>query len=463
MAAANHLDENFRCSICQEVLLDPRPLPCGHSYCGPPRTCLVTMENGDVSITCAICRSDFNLRAADIKPLYGIRELFNGTEQSLQTGKLGGIGCGKHSGMQCNLWCIECKVNVCDLCFQDDHDEHPVRNLRKHLIQKLETTLDNKMHEGLLQYKNSLKQCVKVSIQTHSELEKRYVSVGNFLKEADLKIATIGRYFDHNKDGLTCELSLLQELSKIDLTFPDEAYIWNMGKSVGVQVETVKIESSNQTEHTEKGYKSVQTENKTSDRTSEFVREPSRQLIGSCRVKLPVSSTGHPQDVPKFLSQSECLMIWKTAIIEFPMKVQRREPLSIPTSKNVRLGDFEIQIIAYSLNHGFALPRKGWWNQEEPQLYLKVKRTWLPNVKPSPLCDQDRTKIELINRVNLNRTICSDWYYLNEETEQSFLPNASFLDPKTSWVNSDNSFYLRTRTQYTEDTPGAIPNASEAV
>ena len=67
-------NDGLECSICADNLLDPRALPCGHSYCGPPRTCLSALQKpGDV-LKCAICCKEYIIKISDMKPLYGIRE-----------------------------------------------------------------------------------------------------------------------------------------------------------------------------------------------------------------------------------------------------------------------------------------------------------------------------------------------------------------------------------------------------
>ena len=74
LADYNSDEQGLDCVVCHEAYRDPRALPCGHSYCGPPRVCLKSLEIERNKMTCAICRSNFDLNAEDIKPLYGIRD-----------------------------------------------------------------------------------------------------------------------------------------------------------------------------------------------------------------------------------------------------------------------------------------------------------------------------------------------------------------------------------------------------
>ena len=66
------------CPICLEGISNIHALMCGHSYCGPPKPCLNTLEHDEGKATkCAICNTVLPFRVSDLKPLYGIREALN--------------------------------------------------------------------------------------------------------------------------------------------------------------------------------------------------------------------------------------------------------------------------------------------------------------------------------------------------------------------------------------------------
>ena len=161
--------ELIECVICSEVLLDPRPLPCGHSYCGPPRQCLESMANDVGGLRCAVCRVDHDMRACDINPLYGIRDYIQG---SSKVDDLFSLKCPLHVNKECTLWCSTCDEMICDDCIDNQHDDHSFRKLHKVIVEKLETKLGKSIEEGLVAHLDNLKQIIDSKSLALATLEK---------------------------------------------------------------------------------------------------------------------------------------------------------------------------------------------------------------------------------------------------------------------------------------------------
>ena len=445
-------EETLRCSICHEIIVDPRSLPCGHCYCGPPRSCLKLMENdGQGTMTCAICRSDFNLQATDRNPLYGVRDFCNRTISSFQSQKPKGITCAKHPSNNCILWCTKCDVNVCEACIQDDHDEHPVRNLRKHLTQTIERKLGNNLNDGLLSYYTSLEECIQLNNSLLTGLERRVGATQSFLENVAPQRKALGRYFDSikqtgNKDGFTCELSLLSELSKNDFSIGTlEASPAASTTSIGVQAEASKKGTTTQTES------GVRTSSNTQTETSLYiVSEPELEKHKISRIPLNPwlrVTDLHLQRSNLFIEREVLTLHIErcTTTIEFGMEVRKRKPSIIAPSNVAHLGGFKLQLLAYSRLCDACGDKS---NCPEPQLCLKVQRTRIQDEKIGRFTDLDRCKIELINNKSSSKNIVSNWYNLNEDREQTLLLYSTFLRRSNSWIDSNEHFHLKVHIEF---------------
>ena len=210
-------DENLECVICNENLVDPRALPCGHSYCGPPRLCLSTMKKSEGVLQCAVCRVKHNLKLEDIKPLYGIRDFFQGSVRK-KTTKTVSLPCPVHESNECTIWCNTCCAMICIECFGDAHDDHSMRDLRKHLMRKIEEKYGK---DGISQYRGDLLELIESKTLEVEKLKMHLVTVQHEIEKIQKQIEVLdegskvlGRETD-SKFGK--ELLALLRLSEIDL------------------------------------------------------------------------------------------------------------------------------------------------------------------------------------------------------------------------------------------------------
>ena len=153
-------NEVLICAICTDIKTDPRALLCGHSYCGPPKTCLEILQRPTGLLRCAICNAEHQLNLEDLKPLYGIREHLEEYSSQISAYQK---EIGEHrqkieklqksrlfeppvcSNSICEkiiiFWCKDCEVEICDDCLEKDHDKHSVaafeKNLRREVAKKL--------------------------------------------------------------------------------------------------------------------------------------------------------------------------------------------------------------------------------------------------------------------------------------------------------------------------------------
>merc|ERR1712226_1198333 len=66
--------DGFNCSVCSEVFNDPRLLPCGHLFCGPPKSCLTKLCDDSGNIKCAECNAEHKTEIDNLTPMFRIRD-----------------------------------------------------------------------------------------------------------------------------------------------------------------------------------------------------------------------------------------------------------------------------------------------------------------------------------------------------------------------------------------------------
>ena len=187
-----HNFANLECAISNESLLDPRALPCGHSYCGPPRKCLTAMENSQGGLCCAICRTDHNLKADDIKPLYGIRDYFPNSLGKTAP-RRPRIPCSMHKNLECTFWCNSCNVMICVSCFEPEHDGHSVRSLKTYLVGQVESIFGAPFRQRISEWRESLEKLISFKKSQFEEVEKDLKTAQKLRDEIDdcLKVETM--------------------------------------------------------------------------------------------------------------------------------------------------------------------------------------------------------------------------------------------------------------------------------
>ena len=189
--AAGSLADSLKCAICTEFLVDPRALPCGHSYCGPAKSCLNFIKhNMDQASKCAVCTQVFQVKVSDLNPLYGIRDAIGSL--SVSDGK---SVCGPECDHAKTLWCRDCNIPLCLPCVDSDHSDH-----------------------SLTSYNTILKQQAKILLPELEDLDLQLSQVANEIKQLQLrqdeleKRARLKAIVKQTADG--CELTKSPELIK---------------------------------------------------------------------------------------------------------------------------------------------------------------------------------------------------------------------------------------------------------
>ena len=438
MAEAANFDEGLNCSICHEKFLDPRILPCGHSYCGPPRTCLNSMQSGDNKMTCAICRSNFFQRVSDIKPLYGIRDHFGRSwpfESENRSSKI--LSCQKHSEMECKLWCLECDINVCEQCIEQNHDGHPVRNLRKHLMEKIEAKVGQEWYRGMTSYLLSLETLVSTSEQKLRELRMKVSSIEKFIDDCKQKETIVRSCINpvEEKCGQSfskIETSLLLQLSCIQFTLPSCSVYLDFLNSASTQVEISQ------------SHRAVQ--------VGEILDSPAPICENTDQLKLshqrssqepPIycvpSTTARLTHLTLHVPSSSIYQLEEASAVSllFRLEIEQKKPLRVRPSNKVRLGNVVLEMLAYCQSCELHRHLK---TCPDFSLHIKVVLSFEP-IKFGPHYDLRSCKLTLLNHhPSSARNLEMKWAAIddyNTDIVWQVMNFGNFLSPKNYWMASD--------------------------
>ena len=141
-----------QCPICRQVMDDPRQLPCGHSYCGPPKKCLLILNSND-RLLCAMCKIEHKMVIHSLKPMYGIREVLKELKQTAEavTSKKtssDGFYCLDHPKFPITLWCKTCQETMCGNCVDcDKHLDHQFVSFNQNLKKILQEQVAKRTYE----------------------------------------------------------------------------------------------------------------------------------------------------------------------------------------------------------------------------------------------------------------------------------------------------------------------------
>ena len=159
MSRLDRIKAELICSLCLDILTEPRKLDCDHSFCqeclqnylqrsvqprdSPPVQADVagSEQQPAASLVCPFCKEKTTLPE---KGVSGLRHNFKlksmvdilSEEQREKTVQALGKGhkikchkqCTQHQGEDCVFFCEDCKVLICRICLSDSHKQHKWSN-----------------------------------------------------------------------------------------------------------------------------------------------------------------------------------------------------------------------------------------------------------------------------------------------------------------------------------------------
>ena len=459
MATSN---ENLECVICNENLADARALPCGHCYCGPPRSYLSAPKDDFGRMRCAICRIDHNLKPDDIKPVYGIRD---DVHESVRIKTMTVfLPCSVHENKECIFWCYTCGIMFCDQCF-DEHDDHSNRKLKKHLVKTVEEKLGKSLKEGIVQYRENLHNIFHFK---YSELEKLKLHIAEIeeeMEKVEKQIKVLDDYVEISGNGsgdsehenfLLLGLSNLDMknqtvLNRIDSTTQTQECITDRiesgtqtvgkhekkSKSTQIADEIMKITRSTQTELSENELLS----------TSQIISGGERNVslsVGSENMSSGTSSISNINWLKEWQEElSDCFCILKHEIGPPPfiflpkLSVRQRNPLDISSSEFLVICPFQFWINVELVNHKFQ-PKKKILRFDVNCRHADGEED---EILPASIFQYGLRLRN--NKQELNRTKIGSWMY--PEYKQLYwytVTYSEFVNPLNGWIDDDDNVII---------------------
>ena len=418
-SAGNTLTE-LECSVCSDPITDPRPLVCGHSFCGPPRRCLFLLEHKPNVLTCAICRNDQNSKPTDIKPLYGIREFFNSQERITKENE-SQKNCNLHH-KQYTLWCSTCKVIICEDCFENNHDGHLVRKIKKYLEEEIQKFLKMDLIQGLNKFQTHLEETQK-TVSTVLESRKNEVTkLQLFRKNASQLRDKINLYLisksDRNQSNSSvCETDLLIDIHRL----LELGLMGNFFESASCQTENCPRED-----------KSAQTISVT------LVTAETRTNTGVVDDHIRIVET----DLFPGVDLVEQVFPWSTWVLS--MEVENRNPLKIKNSFTMDvIQKYKIWLSAHAAHCSKHIHHK---SCSEKFLRVTIHCDY-KNWEDEILLTKLELSFEIIMK-NIKKSATLS-FPLKKDVEVDLLLYDQFVQPNNTWIRSDQTMTLIFRHQPT--------------
>ena len=132
------LEEQLTCSVCLDLYIDPRILPCHHSFC---HDCLDALplylkpnDSNTYCLHCPTCRSPTTLPgeegAASLPiafELNNFREIYDkmkASEQRSSSSSSGSYGSCHIHKREMEIFCDTCNALICINCTRESHKDH---------------------------------------------------------------------------------------------------------------------------------------------------------------------------------------------------------------------------------------------------------------------------------------------------------------------------------------------------
>jgi len=203
MASAKEFTDHIECPICNETYMDPRVLPCGHTFCFK---CISKCRRNRQpwhwqSMPCPFCRQEFTTLPSELPKNYSVLNIL---------GKIKELGsavyCDQHVDEKIKIYCIDCKMAICSMCYITSHNGHNNSDINSYCddIRKQMTNDVVKVTSGMDKCREILE---RVEREKNDFLDRLEITEVKIYKKAE----QLKQVIDDRRQKLMSELAAMKQ------------------------------------------------------------------------------------------------------------------------------------------------------------------------------------------------------------------------------------------------------------
>ena len=176
---------DLSCSICLEVFIDPRALPCIHSFCYGCLEGWVKKSRSNKTVCCPLCKEVSPIPAGGLKMFkcnYFLADLVTqmdaidlksshkGAEyhkEDVELIELSPIYCKYHPKNPIDQYCVDCDFAVCGTCLLRNHSQHNLVDISE------QAKISSKQLKHILKQTTTMIQLIDEQIDDSNKYDKR--------------------------------------------------------------------------------------------------------------------------------------------------------------------------------------------------------------------------------------------------------------------------------------------------
>ena len=187
--AASETTDLTICPVCKEMYDNPKSLPCLHAFC---LRCLQQVCRGKVpedEASCPVCRREFQIPQDGVGGLqhhFLVQQLVDKEQERIRSQ---GSYCDKHSSREVEVYCYECKQNICLKCLIVEHRNHNTGEIPV-VADQFRLRMNNDDQQvlstisALREQSGQKKQEETVFLSDVEQVKKKILAVGDVIKQS---------------------------------------------------------------------------------------------------------------------------------------------------------------------------------------------------------------------------------------------------------------------------------------